>query len=113
MNLRGVFPPIPTPFSESEIDFGALRSNAERLMRTGLRGLVVLGSNGEAPLLDDDEADQAIAAVRDVVPRDKALLAGTGRESTRATIAATRRAGALGADATRCSSERRPSSSLR
>ena len=38
------------------------------------------------------EADRVIAAARDAVPRDRPLIAGTGRESTRATIAATRRA---------------------
>jgi 4-hydroxy-2-oxoglutarate aldolase len=33
------------------------------------------------------------------VPRERVLIAGTGRESTKATIAATRRAAAIGADA--------------
>jgi 4-hydroxy-2-oxoglutarate aldolase len=68
-------------------------------MRTPLHGLVVLGSNGEAPQLEDGEADRAIAIVREGVPRGKTLVAGTGRESTKATIAATKRAAALGADA--------------
>jgi 4-hydroxy-2-oxoglutarate aldolase len=68
-------------------------------MRTRLRGLVVAGSNGEAPLLDDAEADRALAVVREGVPADRVLIAGTGRESTRATIAATKRAADLGADA--------------
>jgi 4-hydroxy-2-oxoglutarate aldolase len=37
--------------------------------------------------------------VRDGVPKDRPLIAGTGRESTRATIEATRRAAAAGVDA--------------
>ena len=40
-----------------------------------------------------------IAAVREVVPADRPLLAGAARESTRATIAACRRAAALGVSA--------------
>ncbi len=40
-----------------------------------------------------------IEAARAAVPRDRTLIAGTGRESTRATIAATRRAAGIGADA--------------
>jgi 4-hydroxy-2-oxoglutarate aldolase len=60
---------------------------------------VVLGSNGEAAQLDDDEADRVIAIVRERVPSGRPLLVGTGRESTRATIAACRRAAAIGADA--------------
>ena len=60
---------------------------------------MVLGSNGESPQLEDDESDRLIAAVRDVVPADRPLLAGAARESTRATIAACRRAAALGVSA--------------
>ena len=74
-------------------------------MKTGLRGLLALGSNGEAAFLDEDEAERVVATVREGVPRDRVLLVGTGRQSTRATIAATgagregrRRCGA-GADA--------------
>jgi 4-hydroxy-2-oxoglutarate aldolase len=100
MTFSGSYTPIVTTFApDGSLDAAAMRSNAERYMRTTLTGLVVLGSNGEAPQLDDDEADRAIAAVREGVPSGKPLLAGTGRESTRATIAATRRAAALGADA--------------
>jgi 4-hydroxy-2-oxoglutarate aldolase len=96
---HGVFPPIPTTFDAAgDVDGRAITRNVERWMRTGLAGVLALGSNGEAALLDEDEADRVIAAARDGVPRGKALLAGTGRESTRMTIAASRRAAALGAD---------------
>ena len=68
--------------------------------QTPLTGLVVLGSNGEAPQLDDDEADRVVEIVaRETVPAGRPLIAGTGRESTRATIAATARAAAAGVDA--------------
>ena len=98
--FAGVLTPIVTPFTaEDEVDAGALRRNVAKWIATPLHGLVVLGSNGEAPQLDDDEADRVIAVVREGVPASKWLLAGTGRESTKATIAATRRAAALGADA--------------
>jgi 4-hydroxy-2-oxoglutarate aldolase len=68
-------------------------------MTTPLTGLVVLGSNGEAAQLDDAEADRVVEIVREHVPSDRPLIAGTGRESTRATIAATARAAAAGVDA--------------
>src|SRR4029078_4743638 len=60
---------------------------------------VVLGSNGEAALMDDFESDQAIVAARDVVPPSRRFIVGTGRESTQATIKATKRAAEHGADA--------------
>lgn len=99
MNLRGVFPPIPTPFDQGELNVLALRANIERWMRTSVAGLVVLGSSGEAPLVDEDEAQTVVAAARACVPPDRLLMVGTGRESTRAAIAASRRAAELGADA--------------
>jgi 4-hydroxy-2-oxoglutarate aldolase len=100
VNLSGVFPPIATPFDDGgEVDPAALQSNVARWMRSGIRGIVALGSNGEAPLLDESESDVVITAARAAVPRDRILIAGTGRESTRATIAASQRAAALGADA--------------
>ncbi|MEX1129742.1 MAG: dihydrodipicolinate synthase family protein [Vicinamibacterales bacterium] len=95
-----MFPPIATPFDErGDVDARALQSNLARWLGTGVRGVVALGSNGEAPLLDESESDAVIAGARTVVPRDRLLIAGTGRESTRATIAASQRAAALGADA--------------
>ena len=65
------------------------RSRRRRRARLEWRGAFV----------DEDEAEQVIAAARDAVPRDRVLIVGTGRESTRATIAASARAAALGADA--------------
>lgn len=98
--FTGVYTPISTPFdANGDVDERALRRNVARWMATPLTGLVVLGSNGEAPQLDEDEADRVVEIVRAAVPADRPLIAGTGRESTRATIAATRRAAAAGVDA--------------
>ncbi len=98
--FEGIFTPIVTPFrADDGVDLPALRRNVDRSMRTPLTGLVVLGSNGEAAQLDDDESDRIVDAVREGVPADRILIAGTGRESTKATIAATQRAAAAGVDA--------------
>ncbi len=99
MNLRSVFPPMPTPFDDGEVDLPAIGRNIPRWMTAGLGGVVVLGTNGEAALLDDAESDNVVAAARSHVPRDRVLIAGVGRESTRATIAAAERAARAGADA--------------
>ncbi len=99
MTINGVLAPIPTPFTDDEaVDLDAWCANIDRWMATPLRGLVVLGSTGEAPLVDDDEADRLIREARRRVPRDRLLLAGTGRQSTRAAVAAARRAADAGAD---------------
>ena len=99
MQLSGVYPPIITPFANDEVDLAALRHNVSRWMNTGLTGLLALGSNGEAAFLDEDESERVVVTVREGVPRDRVLLVGTGRQSTRATIAATIRASKAGADA--------------
>ena len=98
--FSGVFTSIITPFrGDGTIDEAGMRSNVARWMTMPLTGLVVLGSNGEAPQLEDAEADWVIEIVRGEVPVDRPLIAGTGRESTKATIAATQRAAAAGVDA--------------
>ena len=100
MKLNGVFAPVPTPFDQNDgLDGGRLRMALEHWAKTPLAGFVVIGSNGEAVLLDDTEIERAIDVARSAVPRDRTLIVGAGRESTRATIRATKRAAELGADA--------------
>ena len=100
MDLRGVFAPIPTPFDpDDRLDESRLRSACAHWAASPLSGLVVLGSTGEAVLLDEDESDRAVAVAREAWPAGRPFVVGTGRESTAATIHATRRAAALGADA--------------
>lgn len=99
--LSGVFPPIPTLFDQDtgDVSPAAVTANVRSLMETPLAGVLALGSNGEAPLLTEAESDRVVAAAREAVPADRVLLVGTGRESTRATVDASLRAAALGADA--------------
>jgi 4-hydroxy-2-oxoglutarate aldolase len=98
--FAGIYTPIVTPFDASgEVDERGIIANVDRYLTSPLSGLVVLGSNGEAPQLSDEEADRVISIVRERMPKDRPMLVGTGRESTRATIAACVRAAAIGADA--------------
>ena len=98
--FAGIYTPLATPFAaDGTLDQRGLAGNVEKYLRSPLTGLVVLGSNGEAPHLEDHEADLAIKTVRDAMPKNRPLLAGTGRESTAATIAATERAAKIGVDA--------------
>jgi len=100
MHVSGVFAPIPTPFTAAgALDLDAWRANLDRWVGTGLQGLVVLGSNGEAPLVDDDESEQLVATARERIPSGRLLIAGTGRQSTKCAIDASRRAADVGADA--------------
>jgi len=98
-SVRGIFPPIPTPFDASGgIDLTALTENLRWWNGCGLSGIVVLGSNGESVLLEEGERIRLVEAARAGTPEDRAVVAGTGLQSTRATIALTRDAAAAGAD---------------
>lgn len=99
--LAGVLAPITTPFDSAtgEVAPVHLRHNVTRVIEAGLDGVVVAGSTGESALLDPDEQRRMIGWVREVLPDQRWLLAGTGAESTRQAVALTRAAGAEGADA--------------
>ena len=100
MKLHGVFAPIPTPFDDANrVDSGRIAAAFARWLTRPITGFVVLGSNGEAVFLSEEESDRVVAAARQAVPSDRPLIVGTGRESTEATIRASKRAAELGADA--------------
>ncbi|HEY7284002.1 MAG TPA: dihydrodipicolinate synthase family protein [Vicinamibacterales bacterium] len=100
MNLAGVFAPVPTPFDDHDrVDTARLAAALRKWNARPLDGYVVLGSNGEAVLMDDVESDRVIVAAREAVPRDRLFIIGTGRESTQAAIRASKRAAEHGADA--------------
>ena len=86
--------PATTPFDPvtGEVDPVALRRNVEKWVPTGIRGLVIGGSTGEAVLLDERERDLSWDVVARTVPDDLLLVAGTGAESLRATLRLTRMA---------------------
>ena len=97
--FRGLYPPIPTPFDNDEFSPAHLAENIGRWNEQPIAGYVVLGSNGEAPLLDDAEKTAVIRSARAATPASRAMIVGTGRQSTRAAIRAVSEAFDLGATA--------------
>ncbi|NXW45195.1 HOGA1 protein, partial [Nyctiprogne leucopyga] len=99
LDLRGIFPPLATPFSPTqEVDYARLEGNLRRYASIPFRGLVVLGSNGEYPYLAPRERLEVVSCVRRALPKDRLLLAGSGCESTQATIELTVSMAEAGAD---------------
>jgi 4-hydroxy-2-oxoglutarate aldolase len=100
MKLTGVFAPVPTPFDDADrLDVARFKAAFARWVKGPLTGFVVLGSNGEAALMDDFEADRVIVAAREAIPPGRPFIVGTGRESTQAAVRAAKRAAEHGADA--------------
>ena len=100
LRLDGIYPPIPTPFdAQGRFAPGALADNLARWNQFGLRGYVVLGTNGEYVFLTEEEKLQVLETARAAIPADRLLIAGTGYEATCMTIELTKKAADVGADA--------------
>ncbi|XP_019358233.1 PREDICTED: 4-hydroxy-2-oxoglutarate aldolase, mitochondrial [Gavialis gangeticus] len=100
LDLRGIYPPLATPFTaQGSVDYARLEDNLRLYAQVPFRGFVVQGSNGECPLLTGPERLDIVARVRQAVPRHRLLLAGSGCESTQATIELTAGMAQAGADA--------------
>jgi 4-hydroxy-2-oxoglutarate aldolase len=96
--LRGVLPPVATPFRDGEVAPVLLRANLDRLKGAGLSGFLVLGSNGEAPLLREDEKLRLVEAARQATPPELVLMVGAAGESTDEAARFVNRVAELGAD---------------
>ena len=99
ISLNGIFPPIPTPFDGPAVAYDHLAANVKRWCDTGIAGFVVLGSNGEYPLLDTQEKLKTVETVAGHSRAGMPVIAGTGCESTAETIALTRACAQRGASA--------------
>ena len=99
IDLHGIFPPITTPFVDGKVAHDKLASNIESWSKTGLRGFVVLGSNGEYVYLSPEEKRKGVETVVQCTPSNMVVIAGTGCESTEETIALTNDCAKLGAHA--------------
>ncbi|KAG5951612.1 hypothetical protein E4U53_002688 [Claviceps sorghi] len=92
----GVWCPAVTCFTaDDELDLDAQSKYFSHLARSGLAGLVVMGTNSEAMLLTREERSQLIATARAAAGPDFPIMAGVGAHSTKQTLQ-------LAEDAARC-----------
>lgn len=100
MDIRGSICALVTPFAaDGALDLAAFGRLIDYQIDGGTQALVVAGSTGEAHMLEPDEFDQLLAFALEHVGGRVPVIAGTGEAGTAKTVAATRRAHALGADA--------------
>ena len=100
MNIRGSICALVTPFeADGALDLAAFGRLLDHQLDGGTQALVVAGSTGEAHMLESDEFDRLLAFAVERVAKRVPVIAGTGEAGTAKTIALTRRARALGADA--------------
>ena len=97
MKLQGIYPPIATPFNyEGELFKAKVFHNVNKLNRTALSGYCVCGSTGESVHLTPEEKYTLWGWVAEASAPDRLLIAGTGVESVRETVALTNKAAEIG-----------------
>ena len=95
--LGAILTAIVTPFKQDgSVDLDAFRRLARHLVDNGSDGLVVTGTTGESPTLNDDERFALYAAALDEVGDRATVVAGTGTYSTAHSVHLTERAHELG-----------------
>ncbi len=98
-DLKGIFPPITTPFIDGKVAYDKLADNIAKWNQTGLKGYVAFGSNGEYVYLSEEEKLEVVRTVVQSAAPGMKVIAGTGCESTWQTIQLTNACARLGAHA--------------
>jgi 4-hydroxy-tetrahydrodipicolinate synthase len=97
--LTGAITALATPFRQQAVAYDDLAKLVEFQIKSGINGLVPVGTTGESPTLDHaehlDVVRAVIAAARGRVP----VIAGTGSNSTAEAVELTQLSHEAGADA--------------
>ncbi len=100
LNISGSICALVTPFTaDGALDLHAFAQLIDFQIESGTQALVIAGSTGEAHFLQPEEYDQLLRRAVEQVAGRVPVIAGTGEAGTDKTVALTRRAAALGADA--------------
>ncbi len=98
--LGRVITAMVTPFDDrGEVDYQQAKRLALALLDSGSQGLVVVGTTGESPTLLREEEIRLFSEIKAAVGQRGSVIAGTGSNSTREAVSATRAAEQTGVDA--------------
>ncbi len=95
-SLSGIFPPLPTAFNKDEQFNPQLQAAHIKQLEPNVDGYVILGTNGEAAFLNEEERSQVLDCARQA--SQKPMIAGTGGESTQLVIKRNQIAADIGID---------------
>lgn len=100
VEIAGSLCAIATPFkSDGALDLDGFGRLLDHQLDGGTQGIVVAGSTGEAHMLGEHDYERLLTFAVERIAGRVPVIAGTGEAATSRTIALTRRARALGADA--------------
>ena len=78
LNLKGMVPPLVTPFDEAgAVRYDAFERNFDLYLDAGIQGYLVLGSNGESVYLEHSEKLKLIELARKKVPTSMMFVTKT------------------------------------
>jgi 4-hydroxy-tetrahydrodipicolinate synthase len=97
--LAGYVSALPTPFQNGAVDERSLARLCEWQIRSGISGLVVCGTTGEAPTLNMAEQRRVIEVAAETAARRVPVIAGVGSNSTMRAVELASQAAEAGADA--------------
>src|SRR5437899_481095 len=96
--FTGTYTAIVTPFRDGKIDEPALERLIKNQIKSGVDGIVPVGTTGESPTLSYEEHIQVIDLAVKFAARRIKVLAGSGANSTHEAIYLTENAEKAGAD---------------
>lgn len=100
MEIKGIITAMVTPFKEDEsLDLESAKKMSDWLIKKGVHGLFIAGTNGEFHLLSDDERVELTKAVVQEANRRVPVIAGAGCCGTQHTIELSKRLAEAGANA--------------
>ena len=99
MNFGRILTAMITPFNEEgQVDYERMTELINHLIENNTDGLVVTGTTGESVVLSEEETEAIYEHVVRIVDKRIPVLAGTGSNDTKKTIALTKKATAYGVD---------------
>ena len=83
MELKGIYPIVPTPFLDNgEIDYSSIERLVAFMAQKKVNGVAIMGALGEGHKLTDQERTDVIKAFRRLLPGGMALVVGARAPAT-------------------------------
>ena len=100
MELKGIYPIVPTPFlDDGAVDYASIERLIDCMAAKKVHGLAIMGALGEGPKMTDDERNKIIDLYRKRMPAEMHLVVGTRAPATDPARLQAAKARDLGADA--------------
>lgn len=97
--FTGTITALVTPFKNGAVAYDDLRALVNFQIKSGIDGIVSVGTTGESPTLDHEEHLDVIRATIEAARGRTPVIAGTGSNSTKEAVHLTKESHRAGADA--------------